>query len=320
MVTELGFASQIHMNLTELKRFVEEVQTGEHYTTRSISSKHGAKRRIRVPDAMLKFALKKSSEYLGSLNVPVPDHVHGFVKGRSTKSNAYPHLAKPAVLRVDIERFFESITDDQVAQALRQEGFTDDAASLCVKLFCVDGSLAIGFPTSPILSNFVFRDADIALAKLAKRTDFTFTRYVDDLIFSGNPDLDFVELVREVLAKDGWSINDRKTALMKRGGKQYVTGLTVADPLRPRIPVSLKRRLRLKIYLIEKHGFDAYMSHYGGDDHNDQPRRLLGLARYVASVEPSVGIDLLKRFDASIDLAWQSESSDDYWETWETDF
>lgn len=315
MLTALDFASRVLADLEQLTSLSAEVQRGNHYAVKPVKKRDGTTRLLHKPDLLLSLTLKKSLEYFQTLNVHVPDHVYGFVRGRSIVHNAQNHLAKPVVLRVDVQRFFESTTRDRIAEALIGEGFTAEAADLCLGIMTVDGVLPIGFHTSPFLSNLAFRQTDAALAELAFAKGVKFTRYVDDLVFSGDFERSLVDEVTQVLSDNEWTVNTRKTAYMKRGGRQYVTGLSVSDPRQPRIPISTKRRLRLKVHLIEKFGYEAYMTTFQGEARGDHPQKLLGMARYVASVERPLGLHLLQSLNQHLSDDWYV-ASDDYWMDW----
>jgi Reverse transcriptase (RNA-dependent DNA polymerase) len=316
MITALHFASHVLSGLGQCELLGEQVQRGEHYSVHRVSKRDGSTRFILKPDPLLNFVLKKSNEFFGGLNIGLPDHVYGFVKGRSIVDNARNHLAKPVVLRIDLRHFFESISSSAVKDSLRANGFDEDAAELCSRLMTVEQRLPIGFATSPFLSNLAFSRTDSALATFAAEQSLAFTRYVDDLVFSGQVERSNIAEVTQILESHGWAVNERKTAFMKKGGKQYVTGLSVSDAAQPRIPVQTKRRLRLKLHLIEKFGYDMYMDAFGGDDFHDHPRKLLGLARYVASVEPTLGHKMLQSFDSNLSDSWYGQPDDEYWREW----
>ncbi|WP_153040576.1 reverse transcriptase family protein [Actinoplanes sp. TFC3] len=226
-----------------------------------------------------------------------PDHVHGFVRGRSTLTNARAHLGKPCVLRVDLEDFFPSISSTTLQGALDQQGCDEKAAELVVSLATVFQRLPIGLSTSPFLSNVVFLSTDYALSEYARANNLSFTRYVDDLAFSGDVNDQHFEAISEILNNSGWSINVDKTAFMRRGGRQYVTGLYVGMADRPRVPRSLRREMRRTFHLIEKFGYECYMEDFGGEAAAMFPQRLRGWARYIASIEPDLGYPLLRRID-----------------------
>jgi RNA-directed DNA polymerase len=232
----------------------------------------------------------------------VPDHVHGFVRGRSTVSNASKHLGKPCVLRVDLEDFFPSISATMVKASLHAQGYEGKAADIAVSVVTIAGKLPIGLSTSPFLSNLVFLDTDRALAEYAQSESLSFTRYVDDLTFSGDITDRHLAAIKRILDDAGWSISSRKTAFMRRGGPQYVTGLYVGEADRPRIPRNLKRRLRWIKHIISRFGYETYMTEFGGIEQSMFRQQLLGWACYFAAVEPDLGYPLLRELDELVPI------------------
>jgi RNA-directed DNA polymerase len=213
------------------------------YITQTHRVRRGGTREI-VASASALDTVTKNLYRSFSVELPYrhPDHVHGFVRGRSTLSNAAKHLNKECVLRVDLEEFFPSISAARIVRSLRAQGLDDDAADLCVRVVAIKDKLPIGLSTSPYLSNLVFEQTDARLVDYSRCRGIEFTRYVDDLIFSGEVrDRDLSE-ISEILEGEGWTVNRRKVAFMRRGGPQYVTGLYVGCPDRPRIPRRIKSR------------------------------------------------------------------------------
>ncbi|MFE5943678.1 reverse transcriptase domain-containing protein [Streptomyces sp. NPDC056480] len=177
-----------------------------------------------------------------------------------------------------------------------EQGYEEKAVDTAVNLVTIGGKLPIGLSTSPFLSNLAFLSTDHSLAEYAQSEGLSFTRYVDDLAFSGDvTDRHSVEIAR-ILDNAGWSVNTRKTAFMRRGRPQYVTGLYVGDSGGPRIPRKVKRKMRRILHVISKFGYDAYMEEFGGSNEGMTRRRLLGWACYIAAVEPEVGYPLLRAF------------------------
>lgn len=229
-----------------------------------------------------------------------PGHVHGFVKGRSAYTNAAQHLNQDCVLRVDLRKFFPSIGAARVQNALERQGLAADAADLCTRVCTIRDSLPIGLSTSPLLSNLVFEPTDEALSSYCDSTGLVLTRYVDDIVVSGRITDQNLDDVSYILEANGWEINPYKTAFMRRGGPQYVTGLYVGCSDRPRIPRRIKRQMRRACFLIEQFGYDVYMSEFGGSDARMIPNRLFGWARHIASIEPELGFPMLRQLSANV--------------------
>jgi len=101
-------------------------------------------------------------------------------------------------------------------------------------------------------------DAD--LSAFASRLSARYTRYADDLTFSGERPVD-VSAIRRIAESHGFKLRDDKARTQWRGRSQYVTGLCVGAPTGPRVPVRAKRRLRLELYYAEKFGIDSHLSH-----------------------------------------------------------
>ncbi|MCF1593365.1 reverse transcriptase family protein [Streptomyces muensis] len=293
-------AEQVGTSVENLEFLSEHLPAGEGllYVQRRHRKKHGGIREVFEPKPPFNAVSKNlHRSFTSQFSYEAPDHVHGFVRGRSTISNASQHLAKKCVLRMDLEDFFPSIGAATIRASLREQGFDEKAAELAVSLVTIGGKLPIGLSTSPLLSNLAFLDTDRSLAAYARSEGLSFTRYVDDLTFSGDvTDRHSTDIAR-ILDDAGWSVNTRKTAFMRRGGPQYVTGLYVGESDGPHIPRALKRKMRWILHVISKFGYEAYMTDFGGENEGMYRCRLLGWACYIAAVERDVGFSLLREFD-----------------------
>lgn len=271
------------------------VGAGRLYERHVSRKRRGGIREIFEPRFPFDFVTKNlHRSFIDRLPYRAPNHVHGFVRGRSTISNASEHLGKSCVLRMDLEDFFPSISTATVKASLQAQGYEDEAAELASSIVTIAGKLPIGISTSPFLSNLAFWDTDQPLSEYCHSEDLSFTRYVDDLTFSGEVvDRHLVDISR-ILDGAGWSVNKQKTAFMRRGGPQYVTGLYVGEADKPRIPRKTKRRMRWIMHMISRFGYDTYMAEFGGEDKEMYKRRLIGWARYILTVEPDVGYPLLR--------------------------
>jgi retron-type reverse transcriptase len=269
---------------------------------------HGGYRTVHaVYTFQLEGVLKILNNYLSDLYEPRTS-VHGFVSGRNTKTNAKEHLAKHTVLSVDIDSFFDTITQKMVQKGIESLGFNSNVADWISKITTVNGHLVQGFNTSPSIANIVVSQLDEDLEKLAGES-VAYTRYADDLYFSSNGDLPEIEEIRSIIEKHGFKLNDCKTATMKRGRNQYVTGLTVFDDKTPRIPKRIKRNLRLEIHKISQHGYTKHairrmknrVESLDGDEFGNDigeeiieiQHRLFGWIHYIGSIEPVLAYNLL---------------------------
>ena len=278
--------------LTELG---SQIQAGQRYNPLRVRKRHGGSRVVAVPDEELTAALKLLRVRLQNV-IPyeAPATVFGYVPGRSIVGNASCHLGQPVVVCVDLVDFFGSIGLDRIERALLGQGVSPELVQLLLPITVVNGALPPGFSTSPLLSNIVFDETDAALLALAEACGARYSRYADDLTFSGDSlDDDFLDLVDLELQRLGWSVNSRKTRFMRRGGPQYVTGLYVGDAERPHVPRRVKRQLRTWFHYIRLYGYadcDRYV---------DLPSvgQLAGWLRHVNQVNPELVRKIIKSVD-----------------------
>ncbi len=238
-----------------------------HYVTFAIRKRSGGARLIHAPKRRLKAVQRKLLELLVD-KLPVHDAAHGFRHDRSIRTCAEPHVGKRVVLKLDVREFFPSITFARVRGYLVAMGYGYEVATtiacLCteaerqpVEIFV--GALVHvpvgprrapqGAPTSPGLSNAICLRLDRRLEGLARAHGFAYTRYADDLTFSGDRP-DFVGKLRAraiaVLREEGFEPNEAKTRVMRSGGAQRVTGVTVNAVLG--LSRKERRKLRAEIH------------------------------------------------------------------------
>jgi hypothetical protein len=218
------------------------------YRTYQIPKRSGGNRTITVPDDGLKRLQRRLLAGAFEL-VPLHDAAHGFRTGRSILSNAKQHVAKRLVVNVDISKFFPSTLHASVLSAcMKVDGgnISAETALLLAEICCYNGALPTGAPTSPAIGNIVLRRADRAIAKAAAENGISYTRYADDLTFSGDSNAkQILPFVRKVLGECGYEIDGKKTQLYRRGRQQLVTNLVVND--KANLRRSDRRRLRAAV-------------------------------------------------------------------------
>ena len=133
--------------------------------------------------------------------------------------------------------------------------YSNEIAYYLSALCCLDEKLTQGASTSPYLSNILLRSFDRRLYRLSEKYDFSYTRYADDLTFSGAyiPH-DFVQIVGTIVSEYGLKVNESKTRLHTTSGQRIVTGLSV-NGVELKLPRNTKRELRQELYYIKKFGF-----------------------------------------------------------------
>ncbi|WP_081064410.1 reverse transcriptase family protein [Burkholderia stagnalis] len=232
-------------------------------------------------------ALHRSISMVVTNSAKFGNHVQGFMKKRSTRTNAEQHLGAKVLLHADIKGFFDSITTKHVRDAFISDGTDVSVAELLASACTIDGLLRQGTRCSPTIANLVCHDMDQAFLRLARAHDCVYTRYADDITFSGES-VPSDDAVQQILESRGFELRDGKCYRQYRGRSQFVTGLTIADKSAPRLPKALKRRLRMIMHYIEKFGIADHFKHAGVFDPYREEAWLRGILIYARSIEPEL--------------------------------
>jgi retron-type reverse transcriptase len=315
----------------DLKRINGRAAKGEgpvsHYHYRILAKENGNIRLIEAPKTRLK---ELQRVILAELldNVPVHAAAHGFVKRRSIRTFAAPHVGQRVVLRMDLKDFFPSIAAARVRGFFRTVGYPEAVADLLGGI-CTNASprrmwetlrngvdplamadarilygrphLPQGAPTSPALANLCGWRVDCRLSGLAKTAGATYTRYADDLAFSGGEELErsverFASLAAVILLEEGFTVHHRKTRVMRQGVRQYLAGLVTNE----KVNVVRADFDRLKAILTNcvRHGAESQ----NREDHPAFRQHLDGRVGFVEMVNPVKGARLRKTFQ---EIDWE---------------
>jgi hypothetical protein len=218
----------------------------------------------------------------------------GYVGGRNIRENAKDHCGHKNLVSVDIEDFFLSISADRIEKFLAALGVVEDVGGPLSKFVTIGGELALGLPTSPTISNAICFQMDIELQDLASRYEATFSRYADDISFSGNGAIPSVDDIERIVLRHDFRLAVSKTRYSTLGQAHYVTGLSVSDPNQPHVPKRKKRRLRQEMYYASKFGLYDHFDHEDikPELYQQEINRLDGLVKFVAFHEPQLAARL----------------------------
>jgi len=211
------------------------------YNSFEIPKKNGKKRTITAPSPILK---KVQKSVLNHLLNPIKIHpaAHGFKKSKSILTNATPHVNKEIVANCDVADCFPSVSWPLIYRALKisfENSIGIEAVSLLTDICSKNGSLPMGAPTSPALLNIILFRTDEILSNEASKSNCSYTRYADDLTFSGDEKaIKLIGIAKFTLNRIGLNIDPNKTNIFRRGRRQSVTGLVVNE----RISVNKKFR------------------------------------------------------------------------------
>jgi retron-type reverse transcriptase len=260
---------------TTIGRMKLLARKGRYVTFKIPKKKKGEFRTIDAPCHELKNVQQALNFVLQEIYRPNAAAM-GFVKGKSVVTNAQVHLCQNFVYNIDLKDFFPSITSGRVFKRLLTKPFclNEDVASMISDLCCYQKGenkvLPQGAPTSPIITNIICEKLDFKLSRLAKAYGLKYTRYADDITFSGMSNVfaengKFCTSMRNIIEnEEGFKLNTDKTRLCHRGMRQEVTGLTVNT----KANVSRKyiKQLRPLIHNWEVKGYDEaqaiFAKHY----------------------------------------------------------
>lgn len=240
-----------------------------HYVTFAIPKRSGGERLIMAPKRKLK-AIQRKLLHLLISKLPLAGPAHGFRKGRSIRTGAEPHTGQRTVIRIDLENFFPTVTWERVRGMFIACGYGYPVAATLALLTTeserqpveIDGTIfhvpagrrhcVQGAPTSPGICNAIARKLDHRLGGLAKKFGCEYTRYADDLSFSGDlsrkAERVLIAIARKIIRSEGFWVNEAKTRIQRRSGRQTVTGVVVNEVLG--LSRQERRRLRAAIHHI----------------------------------------------------------------------
>jgi RNA-directed DNA polymerase len=283
-----------------------------HYRYRWVPKPSGGARLIESPKPQLAHIQRV---LLRTVLAPIPVHpaAHGFRSGRSVHTYVAPHVGAPTLVRMDLQSFFPSVRAGRVHALFETAGYTSEVAHVLTGLVtnAVPASVAAdpllrqphlpqGAPTSPMVANLVAWSLDCRLDGLAKRFGATYTRYADDLAFSGERTLlraapSLVRLVSSIVRNEGFRINDAKTRVTGPGASHRLGGLVVNE----RMNVDRRDLDRLRAVLHDAAAHGPVAANRAGVA--DFRAHLLGRISWVAQANPSAAARLMSSFER---IAW----------------
>ncbi|HSG69580.1 MAG TPA: reverse transcriptase family protein [Planctomycetaceae bacterium] len=315
-------ASWLGLTIGELDWFADRKRLGykqhrpklSHYRYRTLMKKFGQVRLIEAPKPRLKAIQHR---ILTEILDAVPPHpsAHGFRRGRSIVSFAEPHVGKRVVIKLDLQDFFPTIPVAQVQALFRTIGYPETVADLLAGL-CINSTpvevwsedrssslddhfhppvrmyaqphLPQGAPTSPALANLCAYRLDCRLTGLANAVDAIYTRYADDLAFSGDGYLELVARrfpihASSIAMEEGFRVHHRKTRIMRQGVRQSIAGVVVNQS------TNVRRadydRLKATLTNCIRHGAESQ----NRNDYENFRSHLEGRISFVEMLNPAKG-------------------------------
>lgn len=185
------------------------------------------KRKVEAPKPEVQRLHKRISLLLS--RITPPNYLYSATKGRSYISNAQQHVGRHALIKIDISKFFPSVTKVKVFNFFRYTlQCSPDVSGILAKLLTVDGHLATGSSASPILSYYVNKDMFDELGAAARARNVTMTCYIDDVFFSGeHVSRKLLFDVQKIIRQHGYSSHKQKARYYSPGEVKVITGVAV---------------------------------------------------------------------------------------------
>ncbi|MFO0660522.1 MAG: reverse transcriptase family protein [Polyangiaceae bacterium] len=283
-----------------------------------IAKRSGGARLIEAPRSTLRAMQRALLDGLIE-HIPVHRAACGFRTGQSVVDHASRHVGRDVVIRIDLEDFFHSFDVARVRAFFELAGYARSVsyvmAALCTTqtptrvlrqpvraggLSSVEARTLIsarqrdrllmrhmpqGAPSSPALSNALSYSLDTRLAGLAERFGASYSRYADDLVFSGDSSLarharELVVWVSEIVRDERFEVRASKTQVMTRATRQVVGGLVVNE--RVGLPRREREALEALVFNCVQHG----PASQNRANVSDFRAHLAGRVAYATHVDP----------------------------------
>ena len=314
-----GLADWLGVTLSELEWFADlkglDYRRSEsrvsHYSYRVLTKKSGNVRLIEMPKSRLK-AMQR--QILSQILEKIPPHpsAHGFVKGRSIKTFISPHVGRRVILKMDLCDFFPGFRAARIQTLFRMLGYpelvADFLGGICTSVaprhiwktrpievgvsqwreareLYRRTHLPQGAPTSPALANACCYRMDCRLLGLAEAAGARYSRYADDMAFSGDEEFErgverFSTHAAAILTEEGFTVNFHKTRVMRQGVRQRLVGLVANE--RANVMRTDFDRLKAILTNCVRHGAERQ----NREGHPQFRLHLEGRVNFVESVNP----------------------------------
>jgi RNA-directed DNA polymerase len=290
-----------------------------HYRPYWLRTGTGGIRLIEAPKPRLAELQRRLLRHLLAA-FPIHPAAHGFRRGRSPASYAAPHAGQALVVRLDLEGFFAAVTGARVRAILATAGYQPTLVKALAGLLTTTAPVDVlaaappapsgprwrllrrlaaphlpqGAPSSPALANVVAMRLDRRLAGLAESLGANYSRYADDLAFSGRADLPLHRLlpgVRRIAQDEGFRIRDDKSRIRAAHQRQTLAGLVVNES--PAVSRQEYDQLRAILHNCVRTG----PQHQNRAGHQDFRAHLRGRIAWVGNTRPDRAVKLQAMFD-----------------------
>ena len=280
----------------------------QQYANYNIKKRNGkGEREINAPKGKLKDIQKWIYKNILLKDTSVRGNVYSFLpegyndRGHiSIKENAEPHARHTWLINIDLKDFFGSIRIERIQEYFRSLGYIDEVAEVLATLCCYKRKLPQGAPTSPMLSNISASNLDDAMIDISAAYNATYTRYADDMTFSGvGKEYIPVQIIYDAIKKCGFRPNYKKTKIKLKGKRQMVTGLTITHNVN--VPKAYRKDVWRELHFLKKFGYESHLQKHQeviGKEIGFYKQWLLGRIMYIRSVNETCGNKMLDEFNS----------------------
>ena len=296
-------AAKLNKSKTQVVSFLASAPL--KYKVYTIPKRTSGHRVIAQPSRELK---DYQRTFLSICKLKIHSAAMAYREGLSIKNNAEAHCGNKYLLKIDLENFFNSISNELFWNVWQQhyELPSDNDKILIERLLFWSPSkssvgkliLSIGAPSSPIISNFLMYDFDNLLTNQCDKNKVTYTRYADDLTFSTNKKDVLFDIPKEVtglltlLFGNSITVNRRKTVFSSKAHNRHVTGVTINNHGELSLGRERKRYIKHLVHLYVNNSTDR-----------ETILHLKGLLAFSSHIEP----DFIKRLEAKYSPAMISQ-------------
>ena len=255
-----------------------------NYKVYKIKKRNGKLRTIHEPDKLLKHIQRQILNNILN-NKSISKYAKAYHSGISLKENALPHINKDLILKLDIKDFFENINFIDVYNACFSIEYFPKSVGMILTYLCTyQDHLIQGAPTSAYISNLVMKDFDDVIGEWCDNNNISYTRYSDDMTFSGNFNpSEIITKVRKMLSKLGLELNNKKTHIVKKSASQNITGLVVNEKVQTNN--KYRKKIRQEVYYIKKYGLSSHLKKLNIQDKDKYLHSLYGKILYVLQID-----------------------------------
>ena len=253
------------------------------YRKFTIPKRSGGTREIVTPHKSLLSVQQWISKHILS-TFEIHSRAYAYIKTKNVAQNATLHIGCNEMLKIDLKDFFPSIKINRVRELFNRKGYSKEVSSYLSYLCCLNGSIPQGAGSSPIISNIILYNLDNRLFQFSSKHKITYSRYADDLIFSGkNIKADFKDMIILMIKEEGFNINYKKLKKYSKLHRKLVTGILVkGDEIR--LQKSVRKEIKEQVYYILRYGVIDQVKKYNDIYYID---RVLGRLNYWKQIEPN---------------------------------